>query len=527
MGAVEGADDGFRNLSSLYGSNYFADSAELTRLGRQAFIAGSPDLAMALIERARTVARDPATAAAADLQRGEVLIFDRRHAEISALGKPSRRAPAEVRERLSRLKALSAAMAGSTHAGSSQDEVHVKLAKAAGDEDLYVLTREAAASGDRTLADELAAALANHPDQRLVFASALARAQILTRRGDHATARAELARAFATSAGGRSLGEILEMNVLLAAANAGEDSRMPLLRAALAWLVIEPAEGVSRRVARVVAGDDGVTRTQLDGAISGALLSLLARAWPGLSAAPFVRLPKFRRAGTLRARKLLGGPGASVLWTTEMGVSPVYHPARGELVRLVMAALVGLTPRAAEAEGGNVLVDTNLGLDIPATRAEALSVALRNGVSEFVFGRETVVLDTPTLRQLLSDLKVGLSPLVHRIDEDGSEAIVTFRRNLQPLRLDAVDWSLVSPLSGGAHIPLDALATAVRQPLDAIQASLARLETRRVIRVDWTGKQEEPSVPASLDENRDTIGSPGGVDNRQSDEPWSVGLPGL
>ena len=78
-----------------------------------------------------------------------------------------------------------------------------------------------------------------------------------------------------------------------------------------------------------------------------------------------------------RPRRLLGGPGASIGWTGRRKPPPTYVRPRVRLVRLVEAALAALCPAIADLERGVLLVDTNNGLDIPATRDEALSLALR------------------------------------------------------------------------------------------------------------------------------------------------------
>ena len=286
MTELEALDDGFRGLSQSFCTGYFADPVALSDLARRQLLSGSPDLARGLAERARLVARRLEDAALADVRRQEVRLFERRFSEMVAATEPSQRAPAALRDQLERLRAWGDVMSGNLTAAERRlaplvsrldggirldgDDHHLMGALA----DARLDKRDA--TGAAALAESLSAAIAREPepDQRLVFENAMTFARLHRVRGEDELHRADLQRAFATSLGARRLAEILEMNVLHAAAEKDPQSpavRYAWLRAALAWLGIEPMEGLSRRAARAVLGRDVIARARLDIDVSEAL----------------------------------------------------------------------------------------------------------------------------------------------------------------------------------------------------------------------------------------------------------------
>src|SRR5205807_9942431 len=120
----------------------------------------------------------------------------------------------------------------------------------------------------------------------VAYAVALTLARIHRMRGDIRDYRAAVQRAYTTSRGARSLHEVLEMNVLEVAGERDAQSptvRLAWLRAGLAWLAIEPSEGLARSAMLAILGKE-VPRWQLDIDISDALGHALDAAWPDLAA---------------------------------------------------------------------------------------------------------------------------------------------------------------------------------------------------------------------------------------------------
>lgn len=501
LSEVERFDDGLRALSQTFCTNYFADSPGLSELSRHLFLEGSAELARDLAERARLVARRPEDAALADLRRQEIRLYERRFAEMANAPEPSLRAPADLRDGLERLRSWGDMTTGNLTAAErrlapllTRLEEKDKLDP----DELHVLNTLARARLDKrdapralTLAEAIADALERmpEPDRRIVFENAMTLASIHHGDDEEELHRAALDRAFATARGARTLAEVLEMNVLQA--NAEKDARSPAarlawLRAALAWLAVEPSEGLARGAMIAVLGSDKAARAQLDFDMSEAIAGALDNAWAGLSTLGRDKTPLFRAVGgsTPKPAKVVGGPGAAVGWTPKIDADPLYVRPRVQLVRLVLAALAELSPQAAAISGGTVLVDTNLGFDIPRTREAALSAALRSGADEFAYGIDTIRLDEAIRPRLAADLRTGLSPIVHTITGDNARTTVTFRRHLAPLSLTGADARLLVPFRDHSRLTLSSVAELLGlSPADA-EAALRRLEVQHIIRLD-------------------------------------------
>ncbi|HET7716286.1 MAG TPA: hypothetical protein VFK86_11725, partial [Bauldia sp.] len=348
---------------------------------------------------------------------------------------------------------------------------------------------------------------ASAEDERVVFLAAMNIAALARERRDRAEERQALAAAFATSAGARSLGEIVHMNVAVARAEddpASPAARSAWLRAALAWLAFEPVEAFPVAAVDVVLGTVSVPKPHIDQAISEALLAAIGGAAGDAAAAN-------RAAGTLPAVRVsggtaiapdaaIGGPGVTVLCSRQRAEGQALSQPRETLLGVVWAALRELCPAA---EGfGTILVDGNLGLDLPATRDQAVGLALRAGVTEVLYGDERLAIDAATRPRLAADLRVGLSPTVAAIvaaaADPGSAAsgesgligapggalLVRFRRHLAATTVSGSDADLLAHIRDRGRMPLGSLAVLQGMPLAETERLLRGLEARRIVRVD-------------------------------------------
>jgi len=186
----------------------------------------------------------------------------------------------------------------------------------------------------------------------------------------------------------------------------------------------------------------------------------------------------------LSPQRMLAGPGAGILWTRSGDVVAVFGRPRQRLIRLVLAALAVVAPPLAAIADGTLLIDGNLGTDIPRTREEALSVALRNRAAEFTFGMETVVLDDTLRPRIAGDLRLALAPLVQRIVAEGDRRVVRFRRHLGERALTPGEAKIVADIEGNAAMTLATFAGSRGESMAEAEAALRRLEADRVIRLD-------------------------------------------
>jgi hypothetical protein len=520
MAEIEAADDGFLAISQTFCTSYFADADRLAGLGREVFRRGGVDLARDLLARARAVARNPTDAARVDLHRQEVRIFERDFAAAAAAPDPSRRAPAELLPRLHLLRGFGAATAGNLAVAEPDAAillVRLRQAEPLSADDLTFLDALARArlrrgdiDGAAALAQAIEAALGrvSDADPRIVFLNALTAAAIARKRGDAPAHRVALERAFAGSLGVRSLAEILEMNVWEARAESDPvfpAARLAWLRAAFAWLAFEPSEGLGFHAALAVLGGEEVSRPNLENAVSEALVAALQKAWPEVDAARRSRLPAIRPGGaaSIHPEKIFGAPGIAVLWSPEAAVTPVRPPTRARLVRLALDALAELCPKSSEIEAGTILVDANLGIDLPRSRPDVNAVALRTGVKEIVYGTDARVLTDGERRRLAADLHVGLSPVVAKIETVEGRTIVGFRRRLPDKVLSADEAAIVEPFRDGSRLSLAALVMTLGKPVEAIEPDLRRLESERVLGMEVTARAP------SLHEDGHAVGTAG------------------
>ena len=493
MAALEELDDGFKALAETFCTAHFADSAALARLAADAFHSGETDLARELATRARVVARDPEAAAAADLVRQEIRLHQQRHAEILASPEPSRRASDRVRQRLAHLRLRAAIERGDRGPAPAGVEALVARldAGAATPDELHLLCLHVATrlgAGDTAdLAGRIAKAVEATGDDRVLIEVLGLQTAIARRSGDLAAARRTLGRQLAVTAGSRSLAEIVTMNVeraRIADDPASEAARAAWLRAAFAWLAFEPFEAFPASAVGSVLGTTSVPRGQIDQAISETITRALAQWPPGEKTVADELLPAvhFRRSGIADPERIIGGPGIAVLWSRQMDWVPP-SPFRQQLLAVAWSLFRQSFPDS-EAREGTVVVDDNLGDDLPATREAALAAALRLNVPEVRFGGERIVLDATNRPRLATDLRIGLSPAVSGLSGPNDAPVVRFRRRFPEITVTGEEAAAIGPLRDGGRMPLGTLSVLMGRPLAETERLMRGLEAKRVVRIE-------------------------------------------
>jgi len=504
MEACEGLDDGLKALAQTFCTAHFADSGALVVLAARAFHSGEIDLAREVAARARNVARNPAEAATADLIRQEIRLHQHRFGEILATPEPSRRAPQALRTGLARARLRAGIERGERNSPPAElDSLTTRLAAGSADaEDVDLISRHVAAriaagdvAGLPALAEQAAAAAAEIGDERLVFVAAINQAALARKRGDRRAERPALIRAFATSDGTRSLAEIVAMNALLARAEDDTGSlaaRNAWLRAGLAWLAFQPVEAFPSSSIEVLLGAASAPRTQLDQSISEAIAGALEKAAPDLAraigdSAPPTVGPASAPNGS-EATRLIGGPGASVLWSPRRIEGTPATPARLRLAALAWAALCEACPGINRSETGTLLIDDNAGLDLPSTHEAAMSVALRAGVPELAYGAERIAIDAATRPRMVTELRVSVSPAVASVGGSAAAPLIRFRRHLNETTLSGNEAEILAPVRERDRLPLGSLAVLIGMPIADTERLLRGLETRRIVRLEFEGR---------------------------------------
>ena len=250
-------DDGLYAFVQVFGSNLFIDATALARLGFRQFLAGSSHLALDLLARARSGAREPKAAALCDLHTQGIRIFEHRFEEVAAMAAPSPKLPLALQLELRRMKGWGEIMLG--RVDSAIDNLRACLdaldqGRPLTEEDIYLINiyalsryRAGDIAGALALEDQIERCLLAKatPDFRLVFVNAINQARLHRALGNRENYASCLERAFATSDGARSWSEIVQLNVMRADSLAQTDwaeVRGYLLRAALAWLALPAPE---------------------------------------------------------------------------------------------------------------------------------------------------------------------------------------------------------------------------------------------------------------------------------------------
>ena len=519
MEPVEALDDGFRALAQSFCTAHFADSATLAGLAARAFRCGEIELARTLSARARTVARTPEAAAGADVIRQEIRLHQGRIAEILATPDPSRRASAALRDRLARLRLRAEIERGERDAPPAAVAglmARLEAGEASG-EDIDLLGRHVVARarlGEAADMVPVAAALESAADaggdRRLMIATRRHRITLARVSGDTAGERRGLGRLAAATAGTRTLAEIVAMNVELARLEpdqASPEARGAWLRAAFAWLAYEPFEAFPAELVEVVLGTASLPRPQVDDAVSERLAGGLAAGGAGPASEGGELLPAvhFRPHRPTVPERLAGGPGVAILWARKLDWAAP-SPFRQRLLSAAWAAFRQAYP-ASELREGTIIVDDDLGNDLPATREAALAQALRLGVADVRFGDERITIDAALQRRLAADLRIGLSPAVAAVSGPPEAPRITFGRRLPDVALEGRDAEAVAAMNENGRMPLGTLAVLLGLPLSETEQAVRGLERRRIVRIDMAARPPAPVSPGPSPESRSSSAS--------------------
>jgi hypothetical protein len=446
LAAYEELDPRLAAFCQCLGSPLFIRSGELAR----AAVAAAPrcaDLGLDLGLRARRSARTPLEAGTAELHLQGIRIFLHCFHEVASSADPSPKLPEELRAELLTMKGWGRVMAGD--AEEARRCFSDRLDSAAGQsqpsvEDLYFLNIAALAclrggdlAGALALERRIESCLADGPnaDPQIVFVNAINLARLSRMTGDDEGHRNHLVRAIATSEGSRSLNEAVQLNRLLGSAGTGEGgSRAAVLRAALAWLALEPRQAVGVRTLRAVLGTDHVPGRRREAAVSSALLADLRAKWGEAAEPAGEDLRGFASADEatdLRPARALHADGVALLWSPDRRPSLAWPGDTERLAESVLAVLRNLFPELGAVGGGTLLLDPVTGGDLGGSPAQARASAWRFGLAA-------------------GDPEVRLGAAVRQIEDlaDGSIRI-RFRRHLDPARAEGDSASIIRTLACG------------------------------------------------------------------------------
>ena len=262
--------------------------------------------------------------------------------------------------------------------------------------------------------------------------------------------------AFATTAGARSESDLVYMNVCSARLDGPRGRHSAAfhawVRAALHWAASEAPEAIGPRVtSAITAGATDRSRDNVCDDVSNALVTQLAATAEAaglhgevaaMRAADHGHAPVIVRSLRIESGQLpvdrwraLRGPGGWVLGS-DAGIAPhVASPAN----RSLRAALGALLSPARGASGDRpdrtVVVDDQLGHDLPLQEAQLVASCLRLGVRDVALTDSVVELDVGLRSRLEDHLRVRVGDAVDQLDLTAARAVVTFKRYREPQRI--------------------------------------------------------------------------------------------
>lgn len=489
--------------ASYRGSDPAVNPSLLWEYAGRELEAGGTGVALRLLQRATPLARSLAERSVFQLLIQGAQVASGRFEDAANAPDPAARAPAELRGWLWHTKGWALTM----RSRPVEAEVCLKqareLVQQTGEleEFLYVmnisaLNRLRSGDWDGALAfeEQISASLAgvSTGGWQLRYINSMNIARLHRRRDDYDAAERNYRRAFATCLGVPSDSDALYLPVCLARLDEARGLHAGALRgwirAALRWASSPAPEAIARRVTAAILGG-AMERGSGDPCddVSEALTSHLATAAAGMAheaagdlAVSSENALVIARSGAIAPEifaesgwRALRGPGFWALGTTGE-VEPFIFSTASLRLRSALTAL--LVPGHIALR--TLVVDDQLGRDLPETEAELISVCLRLGLPAVELDGRVIELDGGLRERLEERLRVRLGDAVERLDLDPAGAVVSFRRYRDPQRLTGLAASILGLLAGAAPSLAD-----VRAALGAVTPILRALERDRIVKM--------------------------------------------
>lgn len=426
----------------------------LMKHGLQAIEAGSYALGLSLLDRTtHLVGKHPAAVTLRLLSDG-LRIGLERFSEVVDLALPDLPLSDKQRGQFLQYKGWGLVMTGQAAAAQPYFEQALQLMHCTPPsteylylQNIYALSQFRQGKRERAMQFERAIALSlglqSAPSPHLIYLNSMNTARLLLSMNQIEEARVYFERAFATHEGLRTLGDHLMRHVYLGriAALTGQHAtaRRHHLRAALFWLASDLRDALPIRVARLLLGNALPERLTWPAAISQALYQLLhgsaqATGIPdgvlnrqALSKIPdFIFLPE--HPGIV-CERVIFTPDWTLATSAHKVSRTALEPSDRQLAQLVWALIQNDTTAAKLATVNSLVVDDNLGVDMPETAAQAAVLARRLGVPYRASSLEN---------EGEIDWALSLVPTTQLRWPAADVCVVNFMRYRQPIRLQGI-----------------------------------------------------------------------------------------
>jgi hypothetical protein len=500
--------------AQYHGNNLYLDTEFVAAQAWKHFAAGSPGIGLRLLMRCIDLARTPLERARWQAQAQGMCISLMRFEEAASFVAPPPSVPARLRGFLAQAKGWGLVMGKKPEgAGPFLEEAHQLLMQDAGArESLYLLNITAlyrfkqgdldgALSLEKRIEREAAALRDGEGrparDYRLEYVNFINQARVYRHRGELDESARYYERAFDTTRGLRSDGDIVYVNVCRAMSGARqrrpETALLAWVRAALCWVASPAPEAMSPRVLRAIAPEVDRHSPDLVERVCAALVRHLDSAWAqarGDTHSPGTRarevLPVAVRADDLWEEQGLtfaaGAPGWCVLRTRAVPRELYPTPAHRRLRAWLASWVEHEMGEPLQLEG--FAVDTGLGDDIPAALPSFVEMCMRLGVPSGRFGLVPVELEGPRRRVLEQSYLLELAPGLAALSLDEPPRLASFKRCRSSRPLEDGEAALLRRIA--ANGPTCVAELGAGEELAAVLALARRLEQARILRIRLT-----------------------------------------
>jgi len=500
------------------GSDVAANPPVLWAHARRLFDSGALSSALRLLDCVIPMARSRTERGVFELLAQSARIGTGAFAEAGTLPDPDEQLPPDLRGWLWHTKGWALTMTGrGAEAERCLEQARLLLRRSEdNDEYLYVLNISALnqlklGHWDQALSMEEAIRSALDRIEagryQIRYINSLNLARLYLRKQDYDRSEQYYGEAFATSSGVHSDSDAIYAHVcrarLCEARGNTIDARDAWGRAALYWMTSPVPEAVSPRVVDAIFSTrrrppdypahgslfDEVSAVLAERLLAnGAALSDLDRAASESECSPatFVRADSIEKPADWSGPWwILRGAGACFLGAASRTIARTRYSQSAQLLRQLLWRLVCPSSDAAIDEW-TVVVDDRQGLGLPQTEAEMLAACLPLKVETVISnGHELSLSHVRTAIQ--SQLRFRLGPGVARVEQQGTDTIVAFKRYRAPRRLAGDAGEIVRWIRDAGSLS----ETTTLPPLDdpARSRLLRMLQHDRII---------EPFLPATL-----------------------------
>ncbi len=355
---------------------------------------------------------------------------------------------------------------------------------------------------------EKALAQSDRPDWQLHYVNSINSARLYRRQQIFDEAARYYDRAFATTLGARSESDSVYGNVCWAGLHSecgsAEQAFKHWFLAALHWVSSIAPEALGPRSVLAILGHKLPAEEDFTEAVSAKLahnlfasakaanLESVVSAMTNLNVGKSIP-PTFIKSNYLNGHEIdrrmwcaVGADGWGVI-LMQQPLPSQYTGEKHQHLRLLLCKLIEVLGSFPEINNfGTIIVDDIHGREIPKTAYELLNTCVRLKVPKMIFDTSVVRLNDERRSSLEYEFIAQLSDAVEKVETNGSESLVIFKRYLSPMSLSQEQAAVLASLCQSGSVKELAKNCKIAE-LDQLINMLRILEDSRVINL-WISR---------------------------------------